>query len=131
VSVPITKTGDYGSKGSPDGVAFADEMYSATTISFVAATGSDPAYIADSANRFGEKNIRTEMPIRIATTSGTNDGDYTIAARGVTRGQIQLASTNSLTTEDAATAGTVTISRIIYKPSTTQGCPGCGSLNSR
>jgi hypothetical protein len=130
-SVPVTKLGDYGSKGSPEGETFADELYSATTISFVAAAGDTPAYLADSVSRFGEKLFKSEMPIRISTTSGTNDGDYIIAARGVSRGEISLATAYDLTTEDAATAGTVIISRVIYKPNITRGCPSCGSLNSR
>jgi hypothetical protein len=130
-SIPVTKLGDYGSKGSPEGETFSDEMYSAATISFAAAAGDTPAKIADSVNLFGDKLFKSEMPIRISTTSGTNDGDYTIAARGVSRGEIALKSTDALTTEDAATAGTVIISRVIYKPNITRGCPSCGSLNSR
>jgi hypothetical protein len=132
VSVPITKLGDYGSKGTPTGVTFADELYKATTVRFVAATGTAPAYLADSANLFGDKLLKSEMPIRIATSSGTNDGDYTIAARGVSRGEITLKSTDVLTTESAATAGTVTISKIGWKPNQAAGgCPSCHSLASR
>jgi len=128
-SVPVAKQGDYGSNGTPQPEPFADEMYEATTISFVAAGGSIPAYIADSANRFGEKCFVGGMVIRVSTTSGTNEGDYTIADRGVTRGEILLSSSDSLTTEDASTAGTVTISRVLYKPTINSGCPFCGSLN--
>jgi hypothetical protein len=128
---PVTKLGDYGNKGTPEGEAFADEICRATTIRFVAAAGTTPAYLADSANLFGEKLLKSEMPIRISTTSGTNDGDYTIAARGVSRNEITLKSTDVLITESAATAGTVIISRIIYKPNITRGCPSCGSLNSK
>jgi hypothetical protein len=131
ISVPITQVGDYGSKGTPEGETFADELYSATSIAFVAATGNDPAKFTDSLSRFGDKLLKSEMPIRISTTSGTNDGDYTIAARGVSRGEIRLSDSDSLTSESAATAGTVVISRVIYKPNITRGCPSCGTLASR
>jgi hypothetical protein len=131
-SVPITSKGDYGSNATPTPIAFVDEMYEATTISFVAATTSVPAKLQDSACLFVDKLFRTEMPIRISTTSGTNDGDYTIASGGVSRNEILLNSTDSLTTEDAATAGTVTISYVTYQPSTSlSGCPLCGSLDSK
>jgi len=107
-------------------------LYVAATIGFVAIAGTAPAYLTDSAARFGEKQFKSEMLIRIVTSSGTNDGDYTIAARGVSRGEITLKSTDVLTTETAATAGTVTISRVIYKPNQSAGgCPSCHSLNSR
>jgi len=129
--VPITTSGNYGSEGTPTPETFADEMYEATTIGFVAAAGTSPAYLTDSAYLFGEKLFKSGMSIRVETTSGTNDGDYTIAARGVTRGEIQLVSTDSLTTETAASAGTVTISNVTYKPSITSGCPFCGSRNSK
>lgn len=103
-------------------------MYEATTISFVAASGSTPAYLSDSTNQFGDKFFSDGMTLRVATTSGTNDGDYTIADRGVTRGQILLSSSDSLTDEDASTAGTVTLSRIIYNPDENAGgCPFCHS----
>ena len=129
---PVTKVGDYGSAGTPAGETFADELYVAATIGFVAIAGTAPAYLTDSAARFGEKQFKSEMLIRIVTSSGTNDGDYTIAARGVSRGEITLKSTDVLTTETAATAGTVTISRVIYKPNQSAGgCPSCHSLNSR
>ena len=132
VSVPITRTGDYGSKGTPTGETFADELYKATTVGFVAVAGTTPAYLTDSVSRFGEKQFKSEMPIRVATSSGTNDGDYTIAARGVSRGEITLKSTDVLTTESAATAGTVTISAIKWKPNQEAGgCPSCHSLNSK
>jgi hypothetical protein len=130
--VPVTKQGAYGSDATPQPVAFADEMYRATTISFVAADGSTPAYLSDSEYRFGEKSFSGTMPIRVETTSGTNDGDYTIADRGVTRGEILLSSSDSLTSETAAASGTVVLSRVIYKPFTsTSGCPFCGNMNSK
>lgn len=131
-SVPLTRLGDWGSKGTPTGEVFYDQHYSATTIGFVAAAGTAPVYMTDSANLFGDKMLKSEMPIRVATSSGTNDGDYTIAARGVSRGEITLKSTDVLTTETAATAGTVTISAIKWKPNQSAGgCPSCHSLNSK
>ncbi len=132
-SVPITKLGDYGSKGTPTGEVFYDELYEATTIGFVAAAGTAPAYLTDSAYLFGDKMLKSEMPIRVVTSSGTNDGDYTIAARGVSRGEITLTSMDVLNpeTELAATAGTVTISAIKWKPNISTGCPSCGSLWSK
>jgi hypothetical protein len=129
--VPITKTGSYGTNATPTSEEFADEMYETTTISFTAETATDPAYLTDSEQRFGDKLFKGGMPIRIETTSGTNDGDYTIAAGGVSREKILLSDSDSLTTETAATAGTVTISQVNYQPSVTSGCPLCGSLNSR
>jgi hypothetical protein len=130
-SVPLTKIGNYGDKGTPTPITYADEMYEAITIAFTAATSTDPAYLTDSRCLFGEKNFKSGMTIRVSTTSGTNDGDYTIATRGVSRGTILLSTSDSLTTEDAATAGTVTISEVTYKPNVTTGCPFCGSLNSK
>jgi hypothetical protein len=130
-SVPVTQIGDYGTKGSPTGEVFYDELYEGTTISFTAASGDEPAKIADSQSLFADKLLQSEMPIRISTTSGTNDGNYAIAARGVSRGEIRLGSSYSLTTESASTAGTVTIDKIAYKPNITRGCPSCGSLNTR
>jgi hypothetical protein len=131
-SVPTTKRGDYGSNATPSTETFADEMYEAATISFTAASGDTPAYLSDSAYQFGDKHFSDGMTIRIETTSATNDGDFTIGDRSVTRGQISLSSTDSLTTEDAATAGTVTISRVLYKTNESAGgCPFCHSLNSK
>jgi len=130
-SVPLTGKGNYGDNATPTPVAFADEMYKAVTIGFVAATDSAPAYLTDSACLFGEKHFTPYMKIRIVTDSGTNDGDYTIAERGVSRNEILLSSTDDLTTENAAAAGKAIISRILYKPNITSGCPNCGSLASR
>ena len=129
--MPITAEGSYGSKGTPAGLVFYDELYEATTVGFVAAAGDNPAYMTDSLSLFGDKLLKSEQPIRVVTSSGTNDGDYTIAARGVSRGELTLNSNDVLSTETAATAGTVTISAIKYKTNITRGCPGCGSLNSR
>lgn len=126
-----TKTGSYGSNATPQPSAWHDEQYEATTIRFAAASGDTPAKIYDSANRFTDRLFRSEQPIKIETTSGTNDGTYTIAARGVSRGTLTLDSSDSLTTEAAGTAGTVTISAVTYEPNITTGCPLCGSLNSK
>ncbi len=126
-----TKTGDYGDDAVPTPTEYVDEQYVATSIGFVAASGSAPAYLTDSRAKFVDKYFEASSNIRIATNSGTNDGDYTIHARGVSRGEILLISTDSLTTENAATAGEVTISRLIKQPNITTGCSFCGSLNSK
>jgi len=128
-SVPVTQKGDYGNNATPQPTTFADEMYEATTVSFVAASGDDPAYLADSLSLFSEKHFSSGMTIRVATGSETNDGDYTIAEKGVTQSKILL--DESLTTESASTAGTVTISWVLHEPNVTTGCPLCGSLNSK
>lgn len=121
-------TGHYGNAAVPPPTSLASECYEATTISFTSGT---PASISDSAKLFAKKGLREGAPIRVSTTSGTNDGDYTIRDRGVSMGEILLSDSDSLTTENAATAGTVTISRLIYEPNVTRGCPLCGSLNSK
>ena len=131
-SVPATKRGSYGNNATPQPTTFDDEMYEAATISFTAASGSDPAYLSDSENRFGEKGFSDGMTLKVETTSATNDGTFTIGTRAVTGGKIELSDDDSLTTEDAATAGTVTLSRVIYKPQESgTGCPFCNSLNSK
>jgi hypothetical protein len=130
----VTKLGDYGSNATPTPVAYIDEMYEATTISFTAETASEPAYISDSAVLFGDKHFYSGMSLEVETTDGTNDTNgtpYTIADKGVTRGVLTLSSSDSLTTQSAATAGTVTLSRSIYEPSVSTGCAFCGSLNSK
>ena len=126
-----TKSGDYGDNAVPTPSTYVDEQYVATSIGFVAASGSTPAYLTDSRAKFVDKYFEASSSIRIATGSGTNDGDYTIHDRGVSRDEILLTSTDSLTTENAATAREVTISRLIKQPNITTGCPFCGSLNSR
>jgi len=127
-NVPLTKTGDYGTNATPTPTTFAEEYYVATTISFVAASSPTPAYLADSANLFSENGFKTGMTLRVACSgSDTNDGDFTISS--VTRGEILLEDSDSLTTQTAAAAGTVTLSRVLYKPSTSSGCPMCNSLN--
>lgn len=113
-----------------DGDWYVDDV-STWNLSFdVAAVEDAPAKIYDSANRFADKHFRSEQPIKIVTTSGTNDGTYTIAAGGVSRGTLTLDDDDSLTTENAATAGEVTISDVTYEPNVTTGCPHCGSLDS-
>lgn len=129
--VPMTRTGNYGSNATPTPASHVEEMYEASTISFTAETSSDVAYLSDSKCLFGQNGLQSGMAIRVATTSTTNDGDYTINTRGIQRGKILLSSSDSLTTEDAATAGTVTISRLIYDPNVGTGCGFCGSLNSK
>jgi hypothetical protein len=130
-NVPVTKTGGYGDNAVPTPTAYSDEIYTATTVSFTAESGDDPAYLSDSAVGFADNHIQSNWSIGIATDSETNDGTYTIADRGVSRGTILLDSSDSLTTESAATAGEVTISKNIYEPNPTTGCPFCGSLNSK
>lgn len=125
-----TKLGNYGSEATPTPADLVSELYVASTISFIAESGSTPAKISDTRN-FVDTIIPCGGSIRIATGSGTNDGDYTIANRGLSQGQILLSSTDSLTTENAATAGEVTISRLIKQPNITRGCAFCGSLNSK
>ena len=129
--VPVTKRANYGDNATPTPASYEDEVYVATTVSFTAESGSDPAYLTDSALAFADNHLSSGWNISISTTSGTNDGSYTIAARGVIRGTVTLVSTDSLTTESAATAGTVTINRVIYEPNVVTGCPFCGSLNSK
>jgi len=130
-NVPITKLGGYGDNATPAPVSYADEIYAATTVSFTAASGDDPAYLSDSRLAFADNHIQSNWSIAIEADSETNDGTYTIADRGVSRGTILLVSTDSLTTESAATAGEVTISKNIYEPNPVTGCPFCGSLNSK
>lgn len=108
---------------------YEDTLYTASSISFQAAAGSEPAKILDSDYKFAEKLIKAHQLIRIATDSGTNDRDCGIADRGVSRGEIRL--DIDLTTESAAAAGTVIISRLIDQPNISTGCPLCGSMNSR
>ncbi len=127
-SVPLTKIGDYGSNATPTPETFADEMYEATTIAFVAATSTVPANLTDSAYLFSEKHFSSGMTIRIEGSTD-NDKDVTIADRGVSRGEILLSDSDSLTGELAG--DTVTLSRVIYKPKVNTGCPLCGSLNSK
>lgn len=130
-SVPVTKTGNYGDNATPSPVTYSDDVYTAGTIAFIAAAGSDPAYLTDSAFGFADNHIASNWSIVIETDSGTNDGTYTIADRGVSRGKILLSEDDSLTDEDAATAGSVTISKVIYEPNVATGCSLCGSLNSK
>ena len=119
-----TKIGHYGDNCTPPYEAYAEEYLEASTISFT----STPS-IADSASQFKDCGLRTGYTIRISTTSGTNDGDYIIQPLGLAAGEILT--DGSLTTESAATAGTVTISRLVYKPVVAKGCGFCGSLNSK
>ena len=128
-SDPVTKSGNYGDNATPTPTTYSDTVYTASTISFVAAAGDDPAYLSDLALGFADNHLQSNWSIAITTTSGTNDGSYTIADRGVSRGTILLDDDDSLTTESAATAGEVVIKKVIYVPNITSGCPFCGSLN--
>lgn len=127
----VTQLGHY-SEGTPTPIQYDEEIYSATTISFTAASGSELAKINDSEHLLGSKGFGPGNTIVIASGSGTNDGAYTLAELGgVAEGSLSLKSGEDLTTEDAATAGTVTLSVRWYKPNITTGCPFCGTLNSR
>ena len=130
----ITKTGDYGSNATPTPTTFSDTVaqYTAATISFTAASGSTPAKINDSDNQLADKGFLPGRTIVVSTESGTNDGTYTLAEYGgVASGSLSLSSSDTLTTEAAATAGEVTVCIRSYQPNITTGCPLCGSLNSR
>jgi len=106
-------------------------MYQANTISFTAPSGTTPATINDSAGLFADNHFGGDTTIVLVTGSGTNDGTYTIASKGVTLSSLSLASTDSLTTESAAVAGLVKIYRVLYFIDDAPGCPLCHSLNSR
>jgi hypothetical protein len=130
-SNPVTKSGNYGDNATPTPTTYSDTVYTASTISFTAAAGDDPAYLSDSMLGFADNHIQSNWTIAVTATSGTNDDSYTIADRGVSRGTILLDDDDSLTTETAATAGEVIIKKVIYEPNITSGCPFCGSLNSK
>lgn len=119
----ITKRGDYGTDATPTPTTYDDEMYRSSTMSFE----SSPAKIVDADKKFTDKGIKAHWALIVSSGSGTNDGSYTIAERGVSRGEILLE--GSLT--DETTPGEVVLSRRIYKPNITTGCPFCGSLNSK
>lgn len=107
-------------------------IYHNNKISFTAATSSTPAKINHASSGFADLGFVPGDTIIISTTSGTNDGTYTLATRGgITNGSLSLSSADSLTTESANAAGTVTLSIRTYKPNITTGCSFCGSLNSR
>jgi hypothetical protein len=126
-----TKKGSYGASCTPTPASYNDLIYTASTISFTAATATEAAKINDSALMLAEKHITPEVVIAVVTGSGTNDGTYTIEVRGVAPGVLSLSSSDDVTTEDAATAGEVSIYRTIYQPNVTGGCGFCGSLNSK
>ena len=79
----------------------------ATTIAFVE-NDADADTITDSANGFLIAGFQPGDQITITSTSGLNDGTYTIGS--VVAGTITLLASNDLTTESAAAAGTVRIS---------------------
>ena len=132
-NLPVTRTGDYGSNATPTPSIYTqdDAMISSRTISFTAASGSDPAKISDAQGKIADSHMKEGMTINVETESGTNDGNYTIADRGVSIDEVRLSSSDSLTTENAATAGLVSIYRRTYQPNVTTGCSFCGSLNSK
>ena len=78
----------------------------ATTIAFSENT-PDSDTITDSGNGFLVAGFQAGDQITVASTSGLNDGAYTIGA--VVAGTITLVARNDLTTETAGAAGTVTI----------------------
>lgn len=84
---------------------------SETTIAFV---DSNPDTITDSGSGFVTAGFKIGQIIIVTTTSGTNDGVYTIAS--VTAGTITLIAANALTAENAATAGTVAIIASAIQP---------------
>ena len=104
------------------------EVWTSFSYEFDAPAGCTSVMISLGAEEIGDVVYFDNISL---AKSGTNDGTYTIADRGVSRGTILLDEDDSLTTENAATAGEVTISKIIYQPNVTTGCPFCGSLNSR
>ena len=140
-----TKSGDFGSVGTPTPATFSVEMYESMSISFTAETATEPAKINDSLCLFGEKGFQSGMSITVVQTDNvlipvppaarnSNEGTYTIGDRGVTRGILSLSSSDSLITQNAGplAAGTVTLSLNIYQPlQDLMGCPFCNSLNSK
>jgi hypothetical protein len=157
--VPITVLGNYGHNATPTPTTDTVTVYTATSLSFASASGDVPAKISDSLYRFADKLIKPTWSITIETESGINDGSYTIADRGVTRGEISVdetgvmpnylmiagefviiageyvtigsAADSGFTTEPANSAGKLTIKKLIYVQNITTGCAFCGSLASR
>ena len=78
----------------------------ATTIAFVEGN-QDADTITDSGNGFITAGFQAGDQITVVSTSGVNDGTYTIAS--VAAGTITLLRRNDLTTETAGAAGTVTL----------------------
>ena len=78
---------------------------SLTTISFTNDGTAD--YITDSAAGFITAGFEVGQTIDVVANSGTNNGQYTISA--VAAGKLTLSASDSLTTENAATAGATTI----------------------
>jgi hypothetical protein len=78
----------------------------ATTIAFSENT-PDADTITDSGNGFLVAGFQAGDQITVTSTSGLNDGTYTIGS--VVAGTITLLARNDLTTETAGAAGTVTI----------------------
>ena len=78
----------------------------ATTIAFAENT-ADADTITDSGNGFLIAGFQPGDQITVSSTSGVNDGTYTIGS--VVAGTITLLARNDLTTETAGAAGTVKI----------------------
>ena len=76
-----------------------------TTIAFNNVGTADT--ITDSAGGFLTAGFEAGQKINVVANSGTNDGDYTILS--VVAGTITVSTGDSLTTEDAATAGSTTV----------------------
>jgi hypothetical protein len=153
--VSITNLGNYGNNATPAPAQDTVTVYTSTSLSFTAASGDVYAKLSDSMNRFTDKHIKPGWGITIVTESGTNNGSYTIADKGVNRSEISVTDDDpsylmiageyvmvngeyvivgdsvGFTTETAATAGQVTIKKIIYVPEITTGCYFCGTLNSK
>ena len=103
-SVPFTFQFLITTSGTPEQLAVKRR---ATTIAFVENTASADT-ITDSASGFLVAGFQPGDQITITSTSGLNDGTYTIGS--VVAGTITLKATNDLTTESAAAAGTVRLS---------------------
>ncbi|MCR4307830.1 MAG: hypothetical protein NUV80_04655 [Candidatus Berkelbacteria bacterium] len=82
-----------------------------TTIAFSEGSGETPSValdaITDSASGFLQAGFQPGDLITVESTSGLNDGTYTISS--VTAGTIRINSDGDLTTETAVAAGTVKI----------------------
>lgn len=80
-----------------------------TTISFTNSGTAD--YISRTAGSFITDGFKVGQRIRVDSTSNTNDGVYTVLT--VTALRITLSTADSLTTEDATTAGATTITNYL------------------
>lgn len=134
--LPVTKIGNYGASGGPLPTTYEISDVHEYTVpagnnAFVAASGSDLAYLYDPTQQVSLRRIIGGETITVSTTSGTNDGTYVLDEKGVALDKLLLASGYDFTTEDGGAAGTITLGVVSYKPNVTTGCPFCGSLNTR